>query len=405
MDVVYERCCGVDVHKKSIVACMMTPEGKEVRTFGTMTRDLLGFTEWITDNGCTHVAMESTGVYWKPIYNLLEASDLEVLVVNAKHIKAVPGRKTDVKDAEWIGDLLRHGLLQGSYIPDRDQRELRELIRYRKSLIQERSREINRMQKVLEGCNIKLGSVLSDINGVSGRLMLQNIINGVEDPEQLASLAQGKAKSKVTTLQQALTGIVGDHQRKMLARQLGHIEFLDQQISELDSEVEARLRPFDDVIDLLDTIPGVGRSTAETILAEVGTDMERFPSADHLASWAGMTPGHNESAGKRKSTRTRKGNKALRWALTEAARAAARTKDTYLSAQYRRLAGRRGSNRAAVAVGHTIIIIAYHIIKDKVPYHELGADYFDRRKQTNVVRTAVKRLETLGYKVTLEETA
>ena len=263
MQVVYERCSGLDVHKKSIVACAITPEGKEIRTFETMTEDLASLVEWVKSKGCTHVAMESTGVFWKPIYNLLELADIETMVVNAHHIKAVPGRKTDVKDAEWIADLLRHGLLKGSYIPDRDQRELRELVRYRRSLIEERTREVNRIQKVLEGANIKLSSVASNVVGASGRSMLEAITNGIEDPKTLAGMAKGTMKRKVKQLEQALNGLVGPHQRLMLSTQLKHIDFLDRQIAELDEEIDKRMRPFEEYLELLDTIPGVGRRIAE----------------------------------------------------------------------------------------------------------------------------------------------
>jgi transposase len=403
MQFIYERCCGLDVHQKTITACIITPKGKVVRTFGTMTGEILELVEWIKEHQCTHVAMESTGVYWKPIYNLLELSEIEAIVVNAQHIKAVPGRKTDVKDAEWIADLLRHGLLKGSYIPSREQRELRELVRYRKSLIEERSREVNRLQKILEGCNIKLSSVVSDITGVSARSMIEAIISNISDPKLLSKLAKGRLQSKKENLEQALHGLVGPHQRKMLAAQLDHIDFLDGKIKELDQEVEDRQRPFEEELELLDTIPGVGRRSAEVILAEIGTDMDRFPSAAHLASWAGMSPGSNESAGKRKSGKTTKGNKHLRSTLVQCARAAARSKQTYLSAQYHRIAARRGSNRAATAVGHSILVIAYHLLKKRQPYHDLGANYFDKRKSAAVLNSAVKRIEALGYKVIVEE--
>lgn len=399
----YERCCGLDVHKKKITACVITPEVNEVREFGTMTEDLLEMVDWIRQNGCTHVAMESTGVYWKPVYNLLELEEgLEVLVVNAQHIKAVPGRKTDVKDAQWIADLLRHGLLRGSYIPNREQRELRELIRYRRSLIEERSREISRVQKVLEGANIKLSSVASDVLGASGRAMLEAIIAGNESPEQLAELAKGRLRNKREQLQRALRGLIGPHQKLMLAEQLRHIDFLSEQIARLDAEIKKRMLPFEEDLERLESIPGVGRRTAEQILAETGTDMSRFPSAAHLCSWAGVAPGNNESAGKRKSGRTRPGNKKLRSALTEAARAAARTKNTYLSAQHHRIAARRGANRASIAVAHSILEIVYYLLSRKQAYVELGANYFDKRKSEIVTKRLVKRLETLGHKVILE---
>jgi len=402
MQIVYERCCGLDVHKKSVVACAITPEGKEIKTFGTTTKEILALLDWITAKGCTHVAMESTGVYWKPIYNLLEQADITAFVVNARHIKAVPGRKTDVKDAEWIADLLRHGLLQGSYIPDRPQRELRELVRYRRSLLGERAREVQRIQKVLEGANIKLSSVATDILGVSGRSMLEAIVKGIEDPEILATMARGRMKKKHDQLVDSLQGLLNNHQRMMLDLQLRHIDSLDQAIARLDVEIEERMRPFERELALLDTIPGVGRQIAEQIIAEIGTDMSRFPSSAHLASWAGMAPGNNESAGKRKSGRTRKGNKSLRTTLTEAARAAAHTKDTYLSAQYQRLVSRRGANRAAIAVGHSILVIVYHILKTGMPYRELGANYFDQWRKNAVVNNMVKRFNSLGFKVTIE---
>lgn len=403
MQVVHERCCGLDVHKKSITACIITTKGKETRTFGAMTRDILQLADWIQEKKCTHVAMESTGVYWKPVYNLLETYNLELLVVNAHHIKAVPGRKTDVKDAEWIADLLRHGLVNGSYIPMREQRELRELVRYRKSLIEERSRETNRLQKVLEGCNIKLSSVVSNILGASSRAMIEAIINGIEDPMILARLAKGTMKKKVESLEQALHGITGFHQKRLVSVQLKHIDFLDTQIEELDSAIGEQLCPFEEDLELLQTIPGVGKRTAELLLAEVGTNMDRFPTDAHLASWAGMAPGNNESAGKRKSGKAPKGNKYLRSALVQSARAAARGKETYLSAQFKRIATRRGSNRAAIAVGHSILVIAYHILKKREPYKELGANYFDERKSNAVIKNAVKRIEKLGFSVKLEE--
>jgi len=405
MDVVYERCCGLDVHKKMVVACVLTPESKEIRTFSTMTEDLLEMVNWLEQHGCTHVAMESTASFWKPIYNLLESADFQVLVVNAKHMKNVPGRKTDVKDAEWIAGLLRHGLLQASYIPNREQRELRELIRYRRSLIDERAREVNRVQKVLEGANIKLSSVASNTLGKSGRAMLEAMIRGEESPEVLSELAKGRMKSKKADLQKALRGLMGSHQRMMLAAQLRHIDYLDEEITRLDEEVKQRMLPFEEDLELVDTIPGVGRRTAEQLLAEIGTDMAQFPSAAHLCSWAGLAPGNNESAGKRKSGKTRKGNQKLRAALVEAARAAARTKQTYLSAQYHRIAARRGKNRAAVAVAHSILTIVYHMLQRRQAYIELGPTYYEARKKDVVVKQAIRRLESLGLEVTVRPVA
>lgn len=403
MEVLIERCCGLDVHKKSITACIITPKGKEIRSFETLTRRLVDLVDWIKSERCSHVAMESTGDYWKPIYNLLELEDVKPVVVNAQHIKAVPGRKTDVKDAEWIAKLLRHGLVQGSYIPGREQRELREIIRYRRSIIEERSREVNRLQKVLEGGNIKLSSVASNVLGVSGRSMLEAMIQGETDPSTLANFAQKKLKAKKEQLKLALEGSLGPHQLLMLEKQLSHIDQLNELITELDEEVERRMSPFAEDLKLLDTIPGVGKRTAEQILAEIGTDMTRFPSAGHLCSWAGMTPGHDESAGKKRSARTRKGNKKLRSALVESARAAGRKKNTYLSAQYHRIAGRRGKNRAAVAVGHSILAIVYVLLTRRQAYKELGFDYFDQRNHEMVMNRSIKRLESLGYQVNLSE--
>lgn len=405
MQVLHARCCGLDVHKKSITACVITPEGKEIRTFDTMTEDIISLANWVEGKGCTIVAMESTGVYWKPIYNLLELRKIEVLVVNAQHIKMVPGRKTDVKDAEWIANLLQHGLVKGSYIPDREQRELRELTRYRRSLVEEKSREINRIQKVLEGANIKLSSVASDTMGVSARSMIEAIINGVDDPQKLSLLAKGRMKSKKDKLERALYGLVGPHQKMILSAQLEHFDFLDKKIALLDREVAERMQPFEEDLELMDTITGIGQRSAQAILAEIGTDMSRFATDCHISSWAGMAPGNNESAGKRKSGRTRKGNNFLRSTLIQAAHAAARSKDTYLSAQYHRIAARRGEKRAAVAVGHSILVIIYHMLKNRMPYTELGANYFDKRREKATVDRAVKRLESLGYRVTLESVA
>jgi transposase len=409
MEVIYPRCCGLDLHKKRVVTCLIVPgpDGtprKEVRTFGTMTEDLLALADWLAQAGCTHVAMESTGVYWKPVYNLLEGR-FELLLVNARHMKAVPGRKTDVKDCEWLADLLRHGLLTASFVPDRPQRELRELTRYRTALVQERSAEINRLQKTLEGANIKLASVATDIMGTSGRQMLAALVEGTTDGAVLAQLAQGRLREKLPALEQALTGRMGVHQRFLLARQLAHISFLDEQIEQVSAEIAERLRPFQELIDRLDVIPGVGRRIAEVVIAEIGTDLTRFPTAGHLASWAGMCPGNNESAGNRKSGTTRKGSPWLRMALIEAAQAAARTRNTYLMAQYRRLAARRGRKKALVAVGHTILVIAYYLLTRQTDYQDLGGQYFDERDRQAVERRLVRRLEALGYKVSLDPAA
>jgi transposase len=349
--------------------------------------------------------MESTGVYWKPIYNLLEGTGLELLVVNARHIKAVPGRKTDVRDAEWIADLLRHGLLRGSFIPDRGQRELRELVRYRRRLIEERAREAERLHKTLEGANVKLGAVASNILGASGRAMLEALVEGRDDPEVLAAMAKGRLRDKHDRLVAALRGLIGPHQRRLLATQLRHIDFLEAEIVGLSSEIEERMRPFAAALTLADSIPGVGQRTAEGILAEIGLDMTRFPTSAHLASWARMCPGTDESAGKRKSGATGAGNVWLRAALVEAAHAAARTKGTYLAAQYRRIAARRGAKRAAVAVGHSILVALHQMLSTGAMYEDLGATWFDERDRRAIVRRSVQRLEGLGYKVILETAA
>jgi transposase len=406
MEVVYPRCCGLDVHKRTVVACLIVPGAdgqpyKEIRTFETVTDDLLQLADWLAEQGVTHVAMEATGVYWKPVWNLLEGNDVTLLLVNAAHIKAVPGRKTDVRDCEWIADLLRHGLLRGSYVPDRPQRELRELTRYRTSLIRERTAEVNRLQKTLEGANIKLAAVASDVLGKSGREILTALVQGQMSAEAMAQLARGRLRDKIPHLERALAGRFGPHQRFLIAQQLAHIAFLDELIAQVSREIAERMRPFAEELARLDTIPGIDRRGAENILAEIGTDLSRFPSADHLASWAGMVPGNNESAGKQRSGTTRKGDPWLRGALIQAAHAAGRTKDTYLRAQYRRLAARRGKKKAAVAVGHSILVIAYHLLTRHIDYQDLGPHYFDERDRAAVKRRLVRRLEDLGYAVTV----
>jgi transposase len=405
MDVAHERCCGLDVHKKTVVACLLTPglRGgaiREVRTFGTTTRELLALTDWLSAAGCTHVAMESTGSYWKPVYNILEGT-FELLVVNAQHLKAVPGRKTDVRDAEWIADLLRHGLLRPSFIPSRPERELRELSRYRTTLVRERASEVNRIQKVLEGANIKLASVASNVVGVSGRAMLAALVAGEEDAQMMAGLALGKLRNKKAALEEALHGRLEAHQRFLLAAQLRHIDNLGALIEEVSGEIEERLRPFQPDLERLTTIPGVGRRIAETLLSELGAEMGRFPSARHLASWTGLCPGQHQSAGKSHSGRTRKGSPWLRSALVEAARAAARSR-TYLGAQYHRIAARRGANRAAVAVAHSILTIVYHILARGQTYVDLGDNYFDQLHRDRVCSRLTHRLEALGYSVSLQ---
>jgi transposase len=410
MDVVYERCCGLDIHKKTVVACVLVPgpdpaagpPTKAIRTFGTMTGDLRALGAWLAARGVTHVAMESTGVYWKPIYNVLEGR-FTLLLTNAQHMQAVPGRKTDVRDCEWIADLLRHGLLTGSFVPDRAQRELRELTRSRTQLIRERAREVTRLQQTLEGATSKLAAVASDITGKSGRAMLAALVAGATaaDAPAVADLARRRLRRKRPQLERALAGSFGPHQRFLVARQLAHLDYLDGELARLDAEVRARVRPGQAAIARLDTIPGIGQRTAEVIIAEVGADVGRFPTAAHLAAWAGMAPGHKESAGKRLSGKTRTGNRWLRAALVEAAQGACRTQGTYLAAQGRRLTARRGKKKALVAVGHTLLVIAYHLLRDQTVYRDLGSTYVDARDRAAVERRLVRRLEALGHTVTL----
>jgi transposase len=428
MDVVYRYCAGLDVHKKTVVACCITPGPKgekrvEIRTFGTMTVDLLALSDWLTSKQITHVAMESTGEFWKPIYNLLEGN-FELLVVNAKHIKNVPGRKTDVKDAEWIAELLRHGLVRGSFIPPQAQRDLRDLTRQRTNLVQDRATVVNRLQKVLEWANIKLSSVATDITGVSARAMLEAMVQDQVDPAVLTELARGRLRNKRTALEQALTGVVRDHHRFLIAQHLAQIDFLDLQIVGFDEQIAAAMQDptqsddeqssaippdasaqpltWETAVALLDTIPGVGPRSAEMILAEIGLDMSRFPSEAHIASWAKLSPGNNESAGKRYSGAIGHGNRWLRTSLVQVAWAAVKVKKSYLSSFYYRLAGRRGAKRAIIAVAHRILIAAYHMLKNNEPYKDLGATYLDERNKPKVVSRMKHRLEQLGYRVTIE---
>jgi transposase len=401
MEVLYPRSCGLDVHKQTVVACVMAPKVKEIRTFSTLTNDLIKLKEWLSECEITHVAMESTGVYWKPIYNLLEG-DFAILLVNAQHIKALPGRKTDVKDAEWIADLLRHGLIKGSFVPDREQRELRELTRCRRSLLHERNRVVNRIQKVLEGGNIKLSSVATDVVGVSGRAILEAMVHGVSDPKTLAEMSKGTLRRKKATLEEALTGIVGEHQKTVLASHLRHLDFLDGEVSRLDEEVSRRMEKFKDNLESLDEIHGIDRRSAEEIIAEIGVDMSHFTTAEHIASWAGLCPGNNQSAGKRGRGKIRNGNPWLCSTLVQASRGAVRSKGGYLAAQYHRLVGRRGDQRAIIAVAHSLIIIIYNMLKKGTPYHDLGSLYFDTRNKEHMLSRFVKRIEALGYKVDLQ---
>lgn len=410
MEIIYEKCCGVDVHQKNIVVCMMISKNgrlskKEIKTFGTNTNQIFEFTEWIKSLGCECVAMESTASYWKPLYNILEAEGIKTIVVNARHIKAVPGRKTDVKDAEWIADLLRHGLLKASYIPNKEQRELREFVRYRRSIIQEKTREVNRIHKVLEGANIKLGTVISDIMGNNGRVILDGLINSEKSPHELANLTDNRLKSSKKEIEEAITGLVGTHQKVMLQSQYEHIIFLEKQIEKLSLEIEKRMNAEQNIIEMLDEIPGIGRLSAENILAEIGTDMSRFPSEKHISSWAGLSPGNNESAGKKKSSKTTKGNKFLKASLIESGKSAKKGKNTYFHTQYQNLRKRMSANKANVAIAHSILVIIYYMIKNNVRYKELGSNHFDECKKERILNMSIKRLEKLGYKVAVEKTA
>ena len=405
MEIQYRCCAGLDVHRDTVVACLVradAPAGQRapVRTFGTTTPGLLELAAWLRDAECTHVAMEATGVYWKPVFNVLE-SCVHVLVANAAHIKAVPGRKTDVKDAEWIAQLLQHGLLQASFIPERFQRELRDLTRTRTTLIDERSAVVNRLHKVLEDANLKLNGVASDVLGVSGRAMLEAILAGATDPAALAELAKGRLRRKREELERALTGQVHEHHRLLLAMHLEHVDFLNEQIARLSAEIAERLRPFEEELARLDTIPGVGRPTAEVLIAEVGTDMGRFPTAAHLASWGGMCPANRESAGKRRPGKPRRGSRFLRRALTEAAMAAARAKGGYLASRYRRLVVRHGHKKATFAVGHAILVTAYHLLKHKEDYHDADPTLLDERRRERARQRAVATLDKLGFDVAL----
>jgi transposase len=404
MEVIHPCCCGLDVHAKTVVACLIKDGKKQTRTFSTMTEDLLALLDWLVSEECTHVAIESTGVYWRPVFNILEGT-LAVILANAHHVKGLPGHKTDVKDCEWLADLLRHGLLKASFIPPVHIRELRELVRYRQSVTRERTAVANRIQKLIESANIKLGQVASDVMGVSGLAMLRALIQGEGDAQRLAELARGALKQKRPELRRALQGHLTPTQRWVLGELLRRYEELEAALSRVNEQIGKAVAGSPDpfvveAVQLLDTIPGVGEQVAETIIAEIGVDMGRFPSAGHLASWAGMCPGNNESAGKRRSGKTRKGSPYLRTVLVQAAWAASHTKGTYLAAQFRRLVRRMGKK---VAVGHSILVMVYHVLSRRASYEELGGEYFDRRDVEAQRRRLIRRLESLGLRVTVEE--
>jgi transposase len=409
MELVVTRCAGLDVHQATVVATVRVPDDQGGRTsvtetFGTMTADLLALREWLQAYGVTHVALESTGVYWKPVYYVLE-DGFALLLINMQALKRVPGRKTDVKDSEWLAQLLECGLLTASFVPPPAIRELRDLTRYRVHQVRDRTQEVNRLCKVLEDAGLKLTSVLSDVMGASGRAMLRALIDGTTDPQVLADLARGKLRQKLALLQRALQGRFRPHHAFLIEQIFAKIDFLDETLDRLTAEIDRRLGPFEPMLVALDTIPGVNRRGAISIVAETGGDMSRFASAGHLCSWGALCPGQNESAGKRRSGKTRKGNRYLREALLQAALAATRKNGSALQARYHRVKRHRGHKKAAVAVGHQILEIAYYVMRDGATYHELGADYFDRRHAERAVRRHVKHLEALGFHVTIEKAA
>jgi len=409
MEVILGCCAGLDVHKESVQACVRTMGvgGKveqQVRGWGTMTSDLMEMAQWLAAAGVTHVAMESTGVYWKPIFNILEEG-FEILLVNARQFRNVPGRKTDIKDCQWIAQLLQHGLLKGSFIPPRPQRELRDLTRQRAQIMDERSRISNRIQKVLEDANVKLGSVASNVIGVSGRLMLEAIIGGQDDPEKLANLAQRSLRSKIPQLEQALYGRLTEHHRWMLGLLMDQLSSNEALVERLDERIAQCTRPLEPVLERLDEIPGIDVRVAQVLMAEIGPRMEPFPSHAHLASWAGISPGNNESAGKKRSGKTTKGSRWLRQALVQAAWAAAHKKDSYFQAHARNLMHRRGRKRGLVAVAHSLLLVIYHMLKEGTRYRDLGPQFLDRLRATHLVRFHVRRLQQLGLQVALTPSA
>ena len=396
MQTVYERCCGLDVHKKLIVACFRNGKKAELRKFDTLTCSIKELGNWLLDNGCQMVAMESTGAYWKPIYNILELLNLDVMVVNAHHMKNVPGRKTDAKDAEWVADLLQHGLLKGSYIPDREQRELREIVRYRKSLIEERTRELNRLEKTLEGANIKLSSFVSSLVGASSRKLIEQALVGEVNQDNISDLIHSSMQSKKSELLSAMDGVFSPIQKQLVRAILDHIDDMTRRIKDLDDIIDNQMKGYEDAIKKIDEISGIGKRSAEVILSEIGIDMNHFPSDAHISSWSGLCPGNNESAGKRKSGKTNKGNKHLKSILIQCAKAAQKDEDSFFHAQYQRLVVKRGANRATVAVAHSMLIAIYHMLKDNVPFKDLGSDYYTKFNAEAKARYYIKKLKELG---------
>ena len=405
MEIIIDRGCGLDVHKGTVVACIMgTGIKKEVKTYTTMTNDLLRLKEWLQESKITHVAMESTGVYWKPVFNILE-DNFEVILVNARHVKNVPGRKTDVQDSEWLCRLLRSGLVSGSFIPPRDIRELRDLTRHKRKLIQAITAEKQRVEKVLEDANIKLASIASDTFGASGKRIIEELIKGELEPGGMAELSKGRLRQKRGDLKEALVGQVREHHKFMIKVSLKHIRAMEKILSDIERKIQEKIDcHYREEYALLQTIPGVKRE-ASTLIAEMGVDMERFPSEEHLSSWAGMSPGNNEGGGKKKPGSTTYGNKCLKTMLTEFAWVASKTKGTYLRSKYHSLVGRRGKKKALVALGHKILIMCYHILKYRCAYKELGVDYLDQRRKDKIARSYIKRLNHLGYEVILQEAA
>lgn len=404
MDKVYDKCCGIDVHKKRIVACFKQGNKQEICDFGTTTRELLEMADWLKEGGCEMIAMESTASYWKPLYNILETYELKAMVVNASHMKAVPGRKTDVKDAEWIADLLQHGLLTASYIPDKDQRELRELVRYRKSLVGERNRELNRLQKMLEGANIKISGTIRDINGKSARNLLEYLLTGKQigsaeyDILYQQRVIAHNLKATKEQIIDDLNGVMSDLQKKMLRLLLKHLDELNAIIQELDDDIDNFMKPEEkQAAQIIQDIPGIGNTSAQAIISVIGTDMARFPTDAHISSWAGLCPGNNESAGKRKTGRTTKGNNLLRDTLVVCAHSAVKNKASYFSAQFARISVRRGKKRAYVAVAHSMLVAIYHILRDGIVFEDLGADYYNQFNRERKINSYLKKLKALGW--------